>query len=605
MSNIARGCILAAMIGSGSSAACAQSTVPVEINPPMATVDKNGVDMTSVQARIALSLLDYPISPNSLPLSMSIVAPAKVPHGTGVGGADFQKAIGTLLYTSMSYLYWAPLPPNNQISVGLVIPGANGSYDYFATQSDGSIIGRPDVSRGADAPIGFAPVGGSGIQHYSAQGARTIFGSQGQATQTIFPDGEKWDFLYNTAGSALRLKFLISSRGYGVQFSYAQDYVAGGTPPNPWVSSSLWHVITKATFFNRANTYCDPGALVDCPSLAGLETYAAINYDNTDKSIVVSTPGNRAGVKFKFGATSLQMQNVSVPGSTRTYGYSGEAMGSYVGPTGSYSYTFWQDIQEGDWCPCSGSTNTVRNNSQTGNFFVISDINSPYPDGYYDELDRATEVRWMRGKVVKEFKYDGLGGYSGLDYEADFRGNIKKQMRVSSAAPPLTIFTKVFPTECLNPKTCNKPISVADAKGNLTSYSYSGEHGGVLSETGPAVDGVSPVKRYVYGQRYAWIKNSPGAFVHAGDPIWVLVAEKTCRTTSTNVAADNCAGGSSDETIVNYEYGPDTGLAGNNLLLRGKAVTADGVTLRTCYGYDEAGNKIWETSPRAGLANCN
>jgi YD repeat-containing protein len=58
----------------------------------------------------------------------------------------------------------------------------------------------------------------------------------------------------------------------------------------------------------------------------------------------------------------------------------------------------------------------------------------------------------------------------------------------------------------------------------------------------------------------------------------------------------------SDEVLTTYDYGPDSGP--NNLLLRGKAVTADGKTARTCYAYDALGNKISETSANAQLANC-
>ena len=56
--------------------------------------------------------------------------------------------------------------------------------------------------------------------------------------------------------------------------------------------------------------------------------------------------------------------------------------------------------------------------------------------------------------------------------------------------------------------------------------------------------------------------------------------------------------------MTSYDYGPDTGAVGNNLLLRGMTVTADGQARRTCYGYDPQGNRIWETKPRAGLAAC-
>jgi len=53
-----------------------------------------------------------------------------------------------------------------------------------------------------------------------------------------------------------------------------------------------------------------------------------------------------------------------------------------------------------------------------------------------------------------------------------------------------------------------------------------------------------------------------------------------------------------------YQYG-GTGTV-NTLLLRGTVVDSGtgGLNLRTCYAYDNQGNKISETSPRAGLATC-
>ncbi|NCP12216.1 MAG: hypothetical protein GW859_09770, partial [Sphingomonadales bacterium] len=57
-----------------------------------------------------------------------------------------------------------------------------------------------------------------------------------------------------------------------------------------------------------------------------------------------------------------------------------------------------------------------------------------------------------------------------------------------------------------------------------------------------------------------------------------------------------------DEVVTDYDYGPNSGP--NNLWLRGVAVTADGTTLRTCYGYDANGRKISETQPNANLGSC-
>ena len=75
----------------------------------------------------------------------------------------------------------------------------------------------------------------------------------------------------------------------------------------------------------------------------------------------------------------------------------------------------------------------------------------------------------------------------------------------------------------------------------------------------------------------------------------------------TAASGASCAGGATDEVVTAFEYGPDSGP--NNLLLRGIAVTgvnSAGVieTQRTCYGYDDYGNKISETSPLANLSVC-
>jgi YD repeat-containing protein len=146
------------------------------------------------------------------------------------------------------------------------------------------------------------------------------------------------------------------------------------------------------------------------------------------------------------------------------------------------------------------------------------------------------------------------------------------------------------------------PSSVTDANNNTTEFTYDPVHRGVLTATGPAPSpgAARPVKRYTYAQRYAWIKNAAGAYVQAASPIWMLVGEKICRTSAT--VGDACAAGATDEVTVSYDYGPSAGP--NNLWLRGKIVTADGVSLRTCFSYDQIGNKISETSPRAGLTSC-
>jgi len=149
-------------------------------------------------------------------------------------------------------------------------------------------------------------------------------------------------------------------------------------------------------------------------------------------------------------------------------------------------------------------------------------------------------------------------------------------------------------------KAVNKPLSMTDARGNTSRWTYAPEHGGVRTETGPEVNGVAPQKRYDYVQRTARLADASAA----GPAVWLLDRMSTCRTGKPALSGPGCALGASDEVVTRYEYGPETGP--NNLLLRGQSVTADGTTLRTCYAYDGQGRKISETSPggTAALAAC-
>jgi len=83
------------------------------------------------------------------------------------------------------------------------------------------------------------------------------------------------------------------------------------------------------------------------------------------------------------------------------------------------------------------------------------------------------------------------------------------------------------------------------------------------------------------------------------NPIWLLATESYCMTGA--ASGSGCAL-PNDQVLTTYDYGPVSGP--NNLLVRGKTVTANGQTLRTCYGHDDQGNKIWQTSPNANPSSC-
>jgi YD repeat-containing protein len=223
----------------------------------------------------------------------------------------------------------------------------------------------------------------------------------------------------------------------------------------------------------------------------------------------------------------------------------------------------------------------------------------------------VTKVTDPLGRVT-QFTYDIFGQMlsatwpegNRIEYVRDARGN-PTQTRYYSKTGALTTLYQTFPN-CsawyAPTKDCNQPSSVTDLNGNTTTYTRDPNPGGVLTEVGPAVGGVSPAKKYYYAQRYAWVKNAAGAYVQADSPLWLLSEERACKTTALNLTNGTCAGGAADLILTAYDYGPNSGP--NNLWLRGTAVTADGQTLRTCFGYDTHGRRISETRPNANLGSC-
>lgn len=181
------------------------------------------------------------------------------------------------------------------------------------------------------------------------------------------------------------------------------------------------------------------------------------------------------------------------------------------------------------------------------------------------------------------------------DYTYDARGNVTQEVTTPGGTGQGTLtISAAYPVSCTNYATCNKPTSVTDPNGNVTQLTYDAAHGGVLTKTSPADEtGLIAQTRYQYVQRAAVYYNDSGVMAPDPSPIWLLSRESMCK--SSNWTGTACAAGAQDEIVTDYDYGPTTGP--NNLLLRGVAVTADGTTRRTCYSYNEFGDRISETQP--------
>jgi len=192
-----------------------------------------------------------------------------------------------------------------------------------------------------------------------------------------------------------------------------------------------------------------------------------------------------------------------------------------------------------------------------------------------------------------------------VTWRRDGAGNVLDQTMYAKPPGTSTLAShQTFDPCTATSMTCDKPITITDPRGNVTQILYNA-HGQKIAEIGPAdANGVRPLHRWSYTDVYAYAKNASGTLVSEPSPVSMLTSEIVCRSSFNGNTTSPACGSSSDEVVTAYEYGA-AGSA-DTLLLRSKIEDSGSgrLNLRTCYGYDPYGNKIWETSPRAGLTAC-
>jgi YD repeat-containing protein len=527
-------------------------------------------------------------------------------------------------------------------SANVSIGNKSESFDSgIPRNGEGSTLGSAnygDYTRkdGTIASFGHYVLGGVEGWFYDAP----IFSAYYFADYLEYPDGVRLTFHYldaqfddfingiNYPLPETRLQSVTTNTGYQIKFFYESD-----TMTSDPLSKAAWLTVTKAVAINNAIEYCDP----DANSCAVSNSWPYSQYSasaNPDRYAIDSTGAETHyawdGFQFKVKTSDSASYNrvysiayVYDPSSVTAYWFMplyGNAVPISIVPHVTHASIDGKETDYSFSYSYDSHTSTVKSygplgdnrtyDSYIGEPGVVSftDANNITFNFSDDRFFRLQSVTNPEGNST-QYVYDNnnyaylLSNGSTVWY---FRGNITSATANSKPGSGMGSLTEgwEFPS-CTSPspfpdKICNQPTSYTDPRGNTTTYTYDPAHGGKLTETLPAGDnGIHPVKRYAYAERYAWIKNSVGSYVQAETPIWVLTEERTCLTSATVNGACAVA---NDEIVTSYDYGPDSGP--NNLLLRGVVVTAGGESRRTCYSYDVTGNKISETLPRAGLTSC-
>jgi hypothetical protein len=275
---------------------------------------------------------------------------------------------------------------------------------------------------------------------------------------------------------------------------------------------------------------------------------------------------------------------VSPDGAAVSITYNDGKVASVTNASGTWTYTY---TTPGDY-----GTTTVTNplGEQT---YVKYHRDRGYVTESRDPLYRWTYYTYDAGYRPTRITYPE-GNY--VDFTHDARGNITT--RVTSPRPAVggspLVERAGYDATCADVVICNKPRWIDDARLNRTDFDY--------APSTPT--GLAP-----YGGSQTWpIRLGTGKPTRVTSPAVGGVRPEVRTTYATGMPASSSAcvtqascAGTADEVVTTFDWG---GTETNSRYLFGKAVTANGQTLRTCYGYDNQGRVISETPPRAGLASC-
>ncbi len=412
-----------------------------------------------------------------------------------------------------------------------------------------------------------------------------------------FSDGRRQSFSYDANGY---LKLVEDSSGYAMVF----DYNANGD-------------VTAACAFNRAQTYVSTSSTCSGATLKTTYSYDSNKYLVSATDVLSNTTTYTHSSVAAEGLTCVKppgysVCTISLSGNANSITQTLEDGGTWNVTSSSYVSTRDADVDPG----YDGSNSVTV--TDPGGVAVSLSFTKSSPYTMTDANGNVTQFRfegaqpynnpWPNTTTDGTFLMEATLP-EGNKYKAEYNGPFGSVTKETLTAKPGSgesdlIKTYGYGSCFVSPGTyqnCASPIWVKDPKGNQTDYSYK-THGGIESEMLPAPTpgAARPLKVYTYVQKYAYIKNSGGSLVTAATPIWVLETETLCQTASGS-SSPVCDSGA-DQMVTTYEYGSN-GTA-NNLRVKGTAVSADGISLRTCFRYDNQGNKISETRPRAGLSSC-
>ncbi|WEK46387.1 MAG: hypothetical protein P0Y56_15455 [Candidatus Andeanibacterium colombiense] len=435
----------------------------------------------------------------------------------------------------------------------------------------------------------------------------------------VMANGESMVFNYDnqpwTGFSLSRLISVVNSRGYGLQFGYMNPSLTSG-------DLAQRYLLTSVTAFRSGCvsgvTSCSTGTLASVSygwtnvgtNIIGDTLYRMTSFTNTQGRVLnyeYAAAGHRmSSAAYADAPTVKLLQN--------TYAaYSGNGdceEGKVTQQTDALLQATQYDIGYCSTYPRRKPTTTVTapDGSVTAYEFTagFDGATMGSPTTIDRPLSRTLTYTYDTGRLASSTDAEGKT----ITFVLDDRGNATQTTTTPKTGSTETALVESasFPAcDLTNFRYCNKPSYTIDARGSRTDYQYDAAHGLPIVVLSPAdANNVRAVVRNTYSSFYP----APGVVAPSGITLvsaYYLTSKDTCLTsTVTGTTVDftyTCASGSRDRT--NFVYTASTSSSRTNHELEGVVDDADSAPVRTCYRYDQVGNQIAETKPRAALSTCS
>ncbi len=379
-----------------------------------------------------------------------------------------------------------------------------------------------------------------------------------------------------TCTTTYRLADVRSNSGYAMKIKYNsnQDSFNGGLPPTGWF------IRDGLQFIDLSQDHCAP----DAPNCDNA-TQQGVTVDYRKISSAVSEVTNSDGRQWQFTTFSNKLTKIVGPSNTTNISYNGNIVSSITTDGETTNYVR------------SGSTATVQmkvidpGGDETT---ITSNMNDGQPGSITNAVGNTVANQYdSNGRLIRETMPEG----DSVEYTYDGRGNVTQT--IAKAKPAWTSFVDIttsaaYPSNCANPRTCNKPIYTIAANGSRTDYTYDPNHGELIRVRLPSAGPGKPRAEihYVYSNLFAKVRNASNQLVNAATPQTKLTQITTCSVAAT------CPG-TANETKVTIAY------VNNNLLPSRVTTSAGNGSLASSidYTYDDRDNILTVDGPLAGAVD--